>query len=87
MKLRQTQKTIKQFITNYFKNYNTMKKKLSKIWFALVGVTIICTSFMACNVTRKVTTESSYYQKGDTTCTITVKTTESYDATKKGATL
>lgn len=38
----------------------------------------------SCNVTRTVTTESRYYQKGDTTCTIVTKTIESYDATKKG---
>lgn len=51
---------------------------------------IIITSFLAfaaavtsCNVTRKVTTESTYYTKNDTTCTIIVKTTESYDASKK----
>ena len=37
----------------------------------------------SCNVTRRVSTESSYYQKGDTACTIIVKTIESYDATKK----
>ena len=37
----------------------------------------------SCNVTRVVTTESQYYQRGDTTCTIVTKTVESYDATKK----
>lgn len=37
----------------------------------------------ACNVTRKVTTESSYYQRGDTAISITTRTIESYDATKK----
>ena len=36
----------------------------------------------SCNVTRRVTTESSYIQKGDTACTITVKTVETYDARK-----
>lgn len=44
---------------------------------------LICQT--SCNVTRVVKTESSYYQKGDTTCTITTKTVESYDgSTKKG---
>lgn len=38
---------------------------------------------VGCNVTRIVTTESQYYQKGDTTCTIITKTIESYDASKK----
>lgn len=36
----------------------------------------------ACNVTRVVTNESKYYQKGDTCVTITSKTVETYDATK-----
>lgn len=37
----------------------------------------------SCNVTRKVTTEASYYQRGDTTVNIVTRTTETYDATKK----
>lgn len=37
----------------------------------------------SCNVTRTVTTQSQYFQKGDTTCTIITKTIESYDASKK----
>lgn len=47
----------------------------------LFGFIILVIS--SCNVTRRVTTESSYYQRGDTTCTIVTKTVESYDATKK----
>lgn len=46
----------------------------------LVTIATCCTS---CNVTRKITTESSYFQKGDTTTTIVTKTTESYDARKQ----
>ena len=38
----------------------------------------------SCNVTRTVTTQSQYYQRGDTTCTIVTKTIETYDASKKG---
>lgn len=37
----------------------------------------------SCNVTRTITTQSQYYQRGDTTCTIVTKTIEQYDATKK----
>lgn len=37
----------------------------------------------SCNVTRTITTQSQYYTKGDTTCTIITKTIETYDATKK----
>lgn len=48
----------------------------------------ICLAFLAlalssCNVTRTITTQSQYFQKGDTTCTIVTKTVESYDASKK----
>ena len=35
-----------------------------------------------CNVTRTITTQSQYYQKGDTTCTIVTKTIETYDASR-----
>lgn len=37
----------------------------------------------SCNVTRTVTTQSQYFQKGDTTCTISTKTVETYDAKTK----
>lgn len=37
----------------------------------------------SCNVTRTITTQSQYFTKGDTTCTIVTKTIETYDATKK----
>lgn len=46
---------------------------------ALLGVL----GLNSCNVTRRVSTESSYFQKGDTTVQIVTKTTESYDATKR----
>lgn len=36
----------------------------------------------SCNVTRRMTTESSYIQKGDTNVVIITKTIESYDARK-----
>lgn len=37
----------------------------------------------SCNVTRVVTNESSYLQRGDTSVVIHTKVIESYDATKK----
>ncbi len=46
-------------------------------------VAIVAACMVSCNVTRVVTTESQYWQKGDTSCTIVTKTVESYDATKK----
>lgn len=58
-------------------------KRILLVIFAVLGlfVALLATS---CNVTRKVTTESSYYQRGDTSCMIVTKTIESYDASKKG---
>ena len=51
----------------------------------LLIMTVILTSVVmaSCNVTRTVTTESQYWQKGDTSCTIVTKTVETYDASKK----
>ena len=37
----------------------------------------------SCNVTRTITTQSQYWQKGDTSCVIQTKTVETYDASKK----
>ena len=56
-----------------------MKKYI--LFFILAA--IIAISLTSCNVTRTISTESKYFQKGDTTCTIVTKTIESYDATKK----
>lgn len=49
---------------------------------ACVAVFIAFAAMTSCNVTRRVTTESAFYQKGDTTVQIVTKTTESYDASK-----
>ena len=51
----------------------------------LIGLVVLgaMMAMTSCNVTRVVTTQSSYYQRGDTTCTIVTKTVESYDASKK----
>ena len=52
----------------------------------LLFMTIIATSIVAlasCNVTRTITNESQYYQKGDTSVVIQTKTIETYDASKK----
>ena len=45
----------------------------------ILGTTI----FASCNVTRTVTTQSEFYQRGDTSVVIQTKTVETYDATKK----
>ena len=50
----------------------------------ILSLSIFALTMVSCNVTRTITTQSQYYQKGDTTCTIVTKTIETYDATKKG---
>lgn len=68
-----------------------MDAKTKKIIKVAISVIIAALTALAaglglssCNVTRTVTTQSQYYQKGDTTCTIVTKTIETYDAVKKG---
>ena len=60
--------------------YFIMKKRVILVGLVVLGAMMAMTS---CNVTRVVTTESQYWQKGDTSCTIVTKTVESYDASRK----
>ena len=46
----------------------------------LTALAVLATS---CNVTRTITTNSEYSQRGDTTVVIQTKTIETYDASKK----
>jgi len=52
---------------------------LGWVVISLTGVLALA----SCNVTRRVTTESSYLQRGDTAVVIQSRTIETYDATKK----
>lgn len=68
-----------------------MTDKTKRIIKVIVSVIIAAlTAFLAalglnsCNVTRVITNESSYLQRGDTAVVIHTKTIESYDASKKG---
>ena len=62
-------------------------KKVLIIGLAISGLVIsgvvIAFGLSSCNLTRTITTQSQYHQKGDTTCTIVTKTIETYDASKK----
>lgn len=57
---------------------------MKKILFFVLLTIMVVVGLASCNVTRTVTTESRYFTRGDTTCTIITKTIESYDASKKG---
>ena len=64
------------------------KKQIIKIVISVLiaALTALGAAFglSSCNVTRTITTQSQYWQKGDTSCVIQTKTIETYDASKKG---
>lgn len=49
---------------------------------AALGIIATALGLTSCNVTRVITNESKYLQRGDTAVTIQTKTIESYNATK-----
>ena len=63
------------------------KKNIIKIVISVLiaALTALGAAFglSSCNVTRTITTQSQYWQKGDTSCIIQTKTIESYDGSKK----
>lgn len=67
-----------------------MSDKTKRILKVVISVAIAALTALAaglgltsCNVTRTITNESSYVQRGDTNVVIRTKTIEVYDATKK----
>ena len=64
----------------------TTKKILKIVVSALIAALTAVAAGLgltSCNVTRVITNESSYYQRGDTSVMIQTKTIETYDASKK----
>lgn len=63
-------------------------KKILKVVIAVVVAALTALGaalgLTSCNVTRVITNESQYFQRGDTSIVIQTKTTETYDASKKG---
>ena len=81
----------KLYLCAGFQKYTTMSDKMKRIIKVTASVIIAAlTALLAalglnsCNVTRVITNESSYVQRGDTNVVIHTKTIETYDATKKG---
>ena len=62
----------------------TAKRSYSKLAYGLTALAVVALCATSCNVTRTITTQSQYYQRGDTSCVIQTKTIETYDASKKG---
>lgn len=48
-----------------------------------MGLTIAAGLCTGCNVTRTITNESQFFQRGDTSIIIQTKTIETYDAIKR----
>ena len=46
-------------------------------------IAVASAALASCNVTRVITNESQYLQRGDTSIVIQTKTIESYDASRK----
>ena len=63
------------------------KQQIYKIVATAVTALLTCLALAlgltSCNVTRTITTQSQYYQHGDTSVVIKTKTVETYDASKK----
>lgn len=77
------------FAPNFKKN-TIMSDKTKKIFKVVISVLIAALTALAaglglssCNVTRVITNESQYLQKGDTSVVIQTKTIETYDASRK----
>ena len=60
-----------------------LKKAIIYAIGALATALSIAFGLSSCTVTRVVSTDSSYVQRGDTSRTITVKTVEAYTAKKQ----
>ena len=50
---------------------------------AVVTCVAIAFGLSSCNVTRTITTQSQYWQRGDTSVVIQTKTIETYDTSRK----
>lgn len=74
------------------KQHNIMNEKTKFILKVVISVLIAALTALAtglgltsCNVTRVITNESQYLQRGDTSVVIQTKTVETYDAQKKSS--
>ena len=67
------------------KNKTKKLRPFCRIIFGVLGFLVLLgsLSLTSCNVTRTITNESQYYQRGDTSVVIQTRTIETYDASKK----
>lgn len=60
-----------------------VRKKTTPTRLLVLLSIVLMVSLSSCNVTRVISNESQYLQKGDTSIVIQTKTIETYDAIKK----
>ena len=60
-----------------------MKKRIVVALVILAVLVVLGVALAGCNVTRTITNQSEYYQRGDTSVVIQTRTVETYDASKK----
>lgn len=65
------------------KEKKVFRQSIVAALLAGLGVIAAAIGLTSCNLTRVVSNQSEYFQKGDTSVCITTKTIETYDASKK----
>lgn len=64
-------------------NRKEIVKIIAQVIIAALTALLTSLGLSSCNVSRVVTNQSEYFQKGDTAVVIQTKTIETYDASKR----
>ncbi len=64
-------------------NWKDILKIVAQVVIAALTALLTSLGLTSCNVSRVITNQSEYYQKGDTSVVIQTKTIETYDAYKR----
>lgn len=64
-------------------NWKDILKIVVQVLIAALTALVTSLGLTSCNVSRVITNQSEYYQKGDTSVVIQTKTIETYDAYKR----
>ena len=64
-------------------NWKDIVKIIAQVLIAALTALLTSLGLTSCNVSRVVTNQSEYYQRGDTSVVIQTKTIETYDAYKR----
>lgn len=64
-------------------NWKDILKIIAQVLIAALTALLTSLGLTSCNVSRVVSNQSEYYQRGDTSVVIQTKTIETYDANKR----